>query len=132
MNNDDVNAIGANLANEWQSARAAEVAANRERVTIEQRLVELYGAKPEGAKSVLLADGRKITLTGKINREVDEVAWRAVLDRVPEHLRPIRFVETCKLDVKALRELDAPTYAIVASAITAKPAKVAVSIEMKE
>lgn len=115
----------------WIDAKRDEDAANKRRVAIEERIISLMGEPEEGSATHELIDGSKLTITSKITRTIDEAAWRAVMDGVPEHLRPITFVETAKLDLKGLRWLetnDRQTYSIVASALTAKKAKSSISV----
>jgi hypothetical protein len=120
-----------NLVDQWTSAKRDEEAANRRRVELEGAIIARTGEPEEGSETVELADGRKLTVTSKITRTIDEQLWRSVLHDVPEHLRPIVFVETAKLDTKGLRwlrENQPQVYALVSTAITAKKAKSAIAV----
>lgn len=121
------------LVDQWTAAKRAEEAANARRVEIETAIIAQTGEPEEGSQTVELADGRKLTVTSKITRTIDEQLWRSVLHDVPEHLRPIVFVETAKLDTKGLRwlrENQPQVYALVCTAITAKKAKSSIVVKV--
>lgn len=121
------------LVVDWIDAKRDEDAANRRRVQIEAMLIDALGEPDEGSATHELADGSKLTITSKINRTVDEAVWRSIMSDVPENLRPISIVETAKLDLKGLRWLmdhEPHLYAKVASAITAKRAKTAITLKV--
>jgi hypothetical protein len=120
-----------NLVDQWTSAKRDEEAANRRRVELEGAIIARTGEPEEGSETVELADGRKLTVTSKITRTIDEQLWRSVLHDVPEHLRPIVFVETAKLDLKGIRYLqehNPGVYMIVSRAITARKAKTSITV----
>lgn len=121
------------LADQWAKAKHDEDEANRRRVDIEARIIAIAGEREEGSETHTLADGRKLTVTAKVTRTVDDEVWAQVIDQVPEALRPIRYVQTAKIDlagVKWLRENNAAVYAIVAKAITAKRGKTSISLKV--
>lgn len=117
----------------WIEAKRDEDVANKHRVELEAAIVKLVGEPDEGSETHELADGSKLTVTGKITRTIDEETWRRVMSGVPENLRPITFVEKAVLDLKGLRwlmEREPSVYAVVATAITAKRAKTAISVKV--
>lgn len=121
------------LVDQWIAAKREEEAANARRVAIEAAIISRVGEPEEGSQTVELSDGRKLTVTSKITRTVDEQLWRSVLHDVPERLRPIVFVETAKLDTKGLRwlrENQPQMYALVCTAITAKKAKSSITVKV--
>ncbi|HWS74685.1 MAG TPA: hypothetical protein VN324_06035 [Quisquiliibacterium sp.] len=121
------------LVDQWTAAKRDEEAANRHRVEIEAAIIERTGEPEEGSQTVELADGRKLTVTSKITRTIDEQLWKSVLHDVPEHLRPIVFVERAQLDLRGLRwlrENQPQMYALVSTAITAKRAKSAIVVKV--
>lgn len=121
------------LVDQWIAAKREEDAASIRRVELEAAIIAATGEPEEGSQTVDLADGRKLTVTSKITRTVDEQLWKSVLHDVPEHLRPIVFVETAKLDTKGLRwlrENQPQMYALVCTAITAKKAKSAIQVKV--
>lgn len=120
------------LVVELIDAKRAEDVANRRRVEIESAIIAAVGEPDEGSQTHELADGSRLTVTGKITRTVDEAVWRSIMTKVPEALRPITFVETPKIDTKGLRwlmENQPDLYAYCAQAITAKRAKTAISVK---
>lgn len=79
----------------------------------------------EGANTIPLADGRKITGTHKINRSLSEDAIPLVRERYNElNDRPVEFDELLKvkhdLVVSAFRKLEGQALAVVSDMITAK------------
>jgi hypothetical protein len=121
------------LVDDWTAAKQSEDAANKRRLEIEARILAVTGERDEGSQTFDLSDGRKLTVTSKITRTIDEAAWRRVMHTVPEHLRPITFVETAKLDLAGVRYLAAAepeVYAVVAQAITAKRAKPSIGVKV--
>lgn len=122
-----------NLVDQWAAAKREEEAANRRRVELEAAIIARTGEPEEGSETIELADGRKLTVTSKITRTIDEQLWRSVLHDVPEHLRPIVFVETAKLDLKGIRYLqehNPGVYMIVSRAITARKAKTSITVRV--
>lgn len=121
------------LVAQWIDAKRAEDAANRYRVNLEEQIIACVGEPDEGSQTHELVDGSKLVVTGKITRTVDEAAWRSVMQQIPEHLRPIAFVETPKIDLKGLRWLqtnEPALYAIVAQTVTARRAKTSISVKV--
>lgn len=118
------------LAQDLIAAKAAEAAANKARVAIEDQLIQALGAKPEGAETHELTNGLKITITGKMTYKADMAQLLAICGDLPEAMRPLK-VET-KLDetgAKYLRNNEPEVWAMLARAITIAPAKTAVSIK---
>jgi len=121
------------LVAQWIEAKRAEDAANTRRVELEADIIAMLGEPDEGSQTHELADGSKLTIVSKITRTVDESIWRTLLDKIPENLRPISFVETAKLDLKGLRwlhEHQPEVYAYCAQAITARKAKSSISLRV--
>lgn len=117
------------LATEWLAAKKNEQAAVAERVAVEERIVALTGKKDEGAETHT-ADEFKVTVTGKVSRTMDWKAWATIKAQIPVDLQPVKLKE--ELDekgVKYLQSNEPEIYALLP--ITIKPAKTAVSIEVK-
>jgi len=111
--------------------KRAEDAARAERVAAEEALIELIGAKEEGATTVK-TDRFRVTTTGKLTRSLDDAALSAIFPTLPEGLRERVFPARFGLSLSELRGVEAndPTlYRRMAEVITVKPAKTAVSIE---
>lgn len=118
------------LAQELIAAKAAEAAANKARVAIEEQLIAALGNKPEGATTHELTNGLKVTVTGKMSYKADMAKLLAICGELPENMRPLK-VET-KLDetgAKYLRNNEPEVWAQLAPAITVKPAKTSVEIK---
>lgn len=118
------------LAQDLIAAKAAEAKANKDRVAIEQQLIEMLGQREEGAQTHELANGLKLTITGKVSYKADMAKLMAVCSELPENMRPLK-VET-KLDetgAKYLRANEPAVWAALAQAITVKPAKASVEIK---
>lgn len=118
------------LAQDLIAAKAAEAAANKARVAIEEQLIEVLGAKQEGAVTHELTNGLKITITGKLTYKADMDQLMQICGALPPNMRPLK-VET-KLDetgAKFLRNNEPEVWAMLAKAITVAPAKTAVTIK---
>ena len=119
-------------ANEWRSWKHAEDRAKENRLQSELKLIELFGFnKLEGSQTIKTDDGNyKISFTAKLDRKLDEDAYRAIEHNLPDNMRPVRV--KLELDTKGIKwmEENAPdAYALVAPCITTKPAKTAVKVE---
>lgn len=117
------------LANAWRKAKRAENEARAKRVAVEQQIIDATGCREEGSQTHE-AGPYKITVTGKLNRTLDQAAWEQIAPQIPEQMRPVSYAP--KLDVKGLRYLqnnEPETFRLIAPAITTKPGKPAVSIK---
>lgn len=118
------------LAQEFIAAKAAEAAANKARVAVEQEIIKLLGQREEGAQTHELTNGLKLTITGKLAYKADMAKLMAVCSSLPENMRPLK-TET-KLDetgAKYLRANEPAVWAALADAISVKPAKASVEIK---
>lgn len=114
------------LSADWIAAKAAEEAANKARIDIENRLIAALGQKEEGAQTHNIGQ-YKIEIVGKVSRKLDFAAWDIIKDKFPENLRPIKVKE--ELDekgVKYLQQNEPQLYAILP--LEVKPAKTAVKV----
>lgn len=113
----------------WIDAKRDEDAANARRIACEQMICELNPPKEEGATTVEIAGGAKLTLTGKLTYKADVPKLLELAEKLPAELRPIK-TET-KLDetgAKYLRAKEPALWALIAPAIEVKPAKTAVRV----
>ncbi len=120
----------ASLVDAWTEAKRDEDRANERRIAIEQQILALQPAREEGSETVKLDDGRRVTITGKLSYSADMAKLAQLASQLPAERRPIK-VET-KLDTtgcKWLRANEPALWALIAPAITVKPAKA--SIEVK-
>lgn len=119
------------LAEQLATAKAEESAANKRRVEIEYKIVERLGSKPEGSQTHELANGFKITITGKMTYSADMEMLMQLANNLPPTMRPIKMEP--KLDetgAKYLRNNEPDVWAQIAPAITIKPAKTSVTIKV--
>jgi hypothetical protein len=121
------------LSEQWLTQKRAEEAARDARIRTEEAIIELLGALPDEGTRTHKADGYKIRTTSRINRRLDESAWLAIVDDIPEELRPIRYkAEIDNRGLSYLREHEPAVYGLVSRAIEAKPGKVGVVVESVE
>lgn len=118
------------LAQDYIAAKAAESKANKERIAIEEQLIKLLGAKPEGAETHELTNGLKVTITGKMTYKADMPVLLQLAGALPENMRPIKMEP--KLDetgAKYLRNNEPEIWKMLAPAIEVSPAKTGVTIK---
>lgn len=125
MNNIDI--IGPRLL----AAKERVAQAQREYDTVLAEWLEQAPARDEGA---VKSDGNayRITTTYGVNRTIDAAALDAVRAKVPAGLfeQAIEYAPKIKLaGLRYLRNNEPETYALLAQAITAKPAKPSVKVE---
>lgn len=120
------------LAMHWLNAKQREEDGRRDRVEIEERMLEmLEGQTKEEGTTTHACEGGSVKVTGKLTRSLDAKAWSELEGAIPEDLRPVSYEP--KLDLKGLRYLEASepeVYAKVVTAITTKPAKSAIKVEV--
>lgn len=119
------------LAQQLVAAEAAENAANKARVAIEKQIVSMIGAREEGSATTELANGLKLTVTGKMTYKADMLLLTSLCQSLPEAMRPIK--HEIKLDetgAKYLRNNEPEVWAQIAPAITITQSKTAVSVKV--
>lgn len=116
----------------WSRAKAAEQAANKERLAVEAEIAKLVGVAEEGTTTAETA-AFKIKTVGKLTRSLDSEGLQADWDALPDAIQKC-FSWDAKLDTKAFRALESmrddliPT---ISKYITTKPAKASISVEAK-
>lgn len=120
---------------ELVAAKAAESAANKARVALEEELIKVVGYdKIEGAQTFGIGE-YKVTITGKLNRKVENVQalHMACIDLgLSPDLHPIRTkVEADQTALRYLAHNEIEIFAKLAKFIVTEPAKTAVSISRK-
>lgn len=123
------------LVEQYLGAQANLRVAQKILANAEQAILEHFGHKDEGTMSVHVADKYKVSTVGKINRTVSAEVWDEVKGSIPESLadRLVRYKP--ELNLRELRyvELNEPEwFASIAKAITSKPAKPSVKIDVVE
>jgi hypothetical protein len=120
------------LAARLLAVKKAERAATAERIRVEQEIINLTGLPDEGSKTQD-AGRYKVTITQRINRSLDDRAWALVADKFPDAVKPVMFVPVAKIDpvgVRWLRQNKPDLFRFLATALTEKPAKPAVVVEV--
>jgi len=121
------------VAAELVLAKAAEKDANAQRVALEQEIIGMVGLPEEGVLATE-SEAYKIKVEQRVNRKVDEKKWALVCDQIPEAVQPVSFVEQVKLDTAGIRWLkdnEPGYYNLLCEAMTEKPAKPSVKVEVK-
>lgn len=121
------------LTEQYVAAKAHLKTAQQICSEAESALIAAIGHKDEGSLTIHVDDKWKVTTTGKINRTVSGQIWDEVKGKIPAPLanRLVRFKPEVNLKELRYVELNEPEwFAIIAPAITAKPAKPA--LEVKE
>lgn len=114
-----------------EAAKIAEARARDARIDAEAALLTLVEDKYEGSVTVR-GQQYKATVTFGVNRTVDAAALAAVRDAIPEALfeQAVTYKPALVLaGVRYLQNNEPETYAVLAQAITAKPAKPSVKVE---
>lgn len=120
------------LAIRWSRAKAAEQAANKDRLAVEAEIAKLVGVAEEGTTNAE-TEAFKIKTVGKLTRSLDSDALQTDWEALPEAIQKC-FSWDAKLDTKAFRALESmrddliPT---ISKYITTKPAKASISVEAK-
>ncbi len=120
------------LAARLLAVKKAERAATAERIRVEQEIINLTGLPDEGSKTQD-AGRYKVTVTQRINRSLDDRAWAMVEAKIPEALRPVTYMSVPKIDpvgVRWLRDKEPGFFRLLATALTEKPAKPSVTVEV--
>jgi hypothetical protein len=117
------------IAEDLFNAKLEESFAESKRVALEQELIDLVGAKEEGAQTHTIGDF-KVTITGRLNRKIDwDVFDKSIASKIPESLHPVKVKrELDETGVKYLANNEPQLYKILAKALTVKPAKTSVTI----
>jgi primosomal replication protein N len=113
------------------AAKAEENMANQRRVALEEQIVERLGKRTEGAQTHELANGVKLTITGKLSYKADMSLLVQLAAALPENMRPIKTeVKLDETGAKYLRNNEPEAWARIAPAITTKEAKTSVEVKI--
>jgi len=111
------------LKTAWRAAKAAEDAANAERLQIEAAIVALMPAKLEGSVT-----DAGVTVTYKVTRKVDAVALQNDWHTLPESVQQA-FAWKPSVDARHLRALEGYDLTTAQRFFTTTPAKPAIAIK---
>lgn len=118
------------LVADFIAAKAAENAATKRRVAIEELIIALLGKREESAETHELDNGMKVTITGKVSYSADMEKLQEICAKLPQEFRPIKTkVELDSTGCKFLRANEPAIWAKLAKAITVKPAKTGVEVK---
>jgi hypothetical protein len=119
------------LVAEWIDVKQAEDSANARRIAIEKQITAVCPAPEEGSSSTKLANGLTLTVKGGLRYSADMDQLLVLAGSLPEHLRPLKTTTTLdETGAKHLRLEFPEAWQVISSAITIKPAKVAVSVKV--
>lgn len=120
-----------------RAARALAAAKNIEEVARDARLkaeADLLALLPSTAEGTIteVAGDLKVSVRYSINRTVDQAKLSEIAPKVPEAIGKRLFRWKADIEMREMRFLqnnEPDMYALVAQAITAKPAKPSISVE---
>lgn len=115
-----------------RDAKRSEEDARIARLVAEEDLITLIGVKAEGTTTVK-TEFFKVSTVGKLTRSLDEAAFRAIADDIPAAFRDrlVRWKpELVAAEVRHIEHNEPEIYRVLAQALTVKPAKPAVSVEL--
>ena len=111
-----------------REAKQAEEAAKLHRLAIEEQLLAMFDKPPTGEGTIKKDD---FTITYKVTRTVDTDALQDAWNSLGSNAQKA-FKWAASVDLKhyrAIQELDAPAFSQLASFVTTKPAKAAISLK---
>lgn len=118
------------LVHQYVNAKQAEEGAKKIRVDLEERILALTPAREEGSLTTTLANGFKLTTTGKVSYKLDDLeALRNITHSWDPTLIPLK--TTTVLDetgAKWLRVNRPDLWEQVSRVITITPAKTAIKV----
>jgi hypothetical protein len=115
------------LVCELEYQRAEEQKAKTERIDLETKIADIVAVKEEGVDTLNV--GRfTISVTSKLSRKLNYVAYQDVEASLPEGLRCVDLKPS--INMKKLRALELVDPGISAMFITTKPSKAAVKVEV--
>lgn len=121
------------LAAIWLQAKADETAANARRLETEEEILKLLPAKEEGKITTRISNSTRISTTGKLSFKADVSALQALTMAWPEAMRPLKTkIEQDEPVLRQIRTERPDLWRHIAPAITVKPAKVYIQIEVQD
>ena len=116
------------LKTAWRVAKAAEDAANAERLRVEAAIVALMPSKLEGSVTDAGVTDAGVTVTFKVTRKVDAVALQNDWHTMPESVQQA-FAWKPSVDARHLRALEGYELTTAQTYFTTTPAKPAIAIK---
>jgi hypothetical protein len=121
------------LVDQWLDLKKAEDNANKERIKIEEEMINFLETKAEGSVTTTLEDNTKITVKSGFSRKLDLKEWEVVKNKIISEVHPIK--TKIELDVPKLKKLQKEeplAYRAISSAITVTPSKNNFTIKKEE
>lgn len=115
-----------------RECKAAEEGAKAARIAAEDALIALVGCKTEGSTTIKTGYFA-VKTTGKLTCSLDVPTFESIKDQIPEGIRDRLVRYKPELSLTELRhvESDEPQiYSVLAQALTIKPAKASVSVDV--
>ena len=113
------------LAARWREAKQREDAAKDERYEIEQQMLAIHKARPEGTRTVALANGVQMKLIQKMAYKVDFPKLETLTKDWPADSRPFKTQQVADEQMLRHIRLEMPRlWNQIADAIEVKPNKV--------
>lgn len=116
----------------YVDAKRREEKAKEDRLQAEADICELFGVKPEGSQTES-TEFFKVTTTGNMTRSFDADMWDAIAKSIPKAIRDkvVRTkVEPSLTELRKVQESNPDVYAVISKALTVKPAKASVKVEI--
>jgi hypothetical protein len=116
------------LKTAWLAAKAAEKAANEERLAIEAAILALM---PEQTEGTVTDEETGVTVQFKVTRSVDTDTLQVDWTRLPRNVQDA-FRWKADLDTKqfkAIQKLDPQAFTTLSHYVTSKPAKPSIAIK---
>lgn len=120
------------LAREYLALKTERDDLDTQMTALTEELASRLEHPDEGSKTHNL-EGVKVTVTSRVNRTIDERKWREIRSGVPKNLWPVK--EKVTVEPKGCRYLaenHPELWGVVAGAITEKPGKPGVKVEVVE
>ena len=121
------------LVDQWLDLKKAEDDAKKERIKIEEEMINFLETKAEGSVTTTLEDNTKITVKTGFSRPLDLKVWEQVKQKIEPDVRPVK--TKIELDIPALKKLQKEiplAYNAISEAITVTPSKTNFTIKKEE
>ena len=115
-----------------RECKQAEDAAKSARIAAEDALIALVGCKTEGGTTIK-TEYFAVKTVGKLTRSLDVPAFESIKAQIPEAIRDRLVRYKAELSLTELRHIESnepQIYAVLAQALTIKPAKASVSVDV--
>lgn len=116
-------------------AKAAEIAANQRRLEAERDVLHLLGEIEAEGTHKSTSGNYTVTVRSSMNRTIDRDVLVQIAPQIPEQIAKRLFRWKPELELRELRYVqdnEPELYAVIAQAITMKPAKPTVTVERVE